>query len=83
MSESTLEKLNEAMKLQIEGNLQSAESIYRDILEEEPDNPNGNHLLGLIHSERDDNDEAVRLIEKAIRINQDAAPFHHNFAGIY
>jgi len=83
MSESTLEKLNEAMKLQIEGNLQSAESIYRDILEEEPDNPNGNHLLGLIHSERDDYDEAVRLIEKAISINQDAAPFHHNIAGIY
>ena len=71
------------MRLQIEGNLRSAESIYRDILEEEPDNPNGNHLLGLIHSERDDNEEAVRLIEKAIRINQGAAPFHHNIAGIY
>jgi tetratricopeptide (TPR) repeat protein len=83
MPESTLEKLTQAMRLQIEGNLESAESMYLDILQEEPDNPDGNHLLGLIRGEQDDNDEAIRLIEKAIRINQGAAPFHHNIAGIY
>ena len=80
---STLEKLNEAMRLQIDGKFQSAESIYMGILESEPDNPDGNHLLGLIRSEQDNNDEAVRLIEKAIELNQNAAPFHHNIAGIY
>ena len=80
---STLEKLNEAMRLQIQGKFQSAESIYMGILESEPDNPDGNHLLGLIRGEQDNNHEAVRLIEKAIKLNQNAAPFHHNIAGIY
>ncbi len=63
---STLEKLNEAMRLQIQGKFQSAESIYMGILESEPDNPDGNHLLGLIRGEQDNNHEAVRLIERQL-----------------
>lgn len=71
------------MKLQIDGKLDQAEKIYRDILGSEPDNPDANHLLGLILGERDDNDGATALIEKAIGLRPQAAPFHHNIAGIY
>ena len=71
------------MKLQLAGDLNSAEPIYQDVLEDEPDNADVNHLLGLIRSEQDDSDEAVRLIQKAIGLNANAAPFHHNIAGIY
>ena len=49
----------------------------------EPDNADANHLLGLIRSEQDANEEAIALIEKAIGINGRAAPFHHNIAGTY
>ncbi|MBD3646685.1 MAG: sulfotransferase [Pseudomonadales bacterium] len=80
---TTLEKLNDAMSKQIEGDLAYAEEIYLDILRTEPDHPDAVHLLGLIRGEQDRNDEAVALIEKAIDINPDAAPFHHNIAGIY
>ena len=76
-------QLNDAVKLQIEGNLSAAESIYRKVLSEDPDNPDANHLLGLIHSERDEADIAIKLIEKAIKLRPTAAPYHHNIAGIY
>lgn len=49
------------MKMQIGGDLQSAEDIYVEILSKEPDNPDGNHLLGLIRSEQDKNDDAVDI----------------------
>jgi tetratricopeptide (TPR) repeat protein len=83
MPESTLDRLNTAMNLQLKGELPPAESIYLDILKTEPENPDAVHLLGLIRSEQDENDAAVELIQKAIGINPLAAPFHHNIAGIY
>lgn len=71
------------MEQQIAGELEPAEKVYLEILEEEPENPDANHLLGLIRSEQDRSEEAITLIEKAIGINDEAAPFHHNIAGIY
>lgn len=79
----TFERLNRAMELQIDGKLDDAEVIYREVLGVEPDNPDANHLLGLVLGERDDNEGATALIEKAIGLRPQAAPFHHNIAGIY
>lgn len=83
MTGNTLDRLNQAMSQQVEGNLEAAESIYLEVLKSEPRNPDANHLLGLIRGEQDRHDEAVRLIETAIEINPDVAAFHHNIAGIY
>lgn len=83
MNDETLKQLNEAMALQIDGKLDEARAIYEGILASEPDNPDANHLLGLVFSECDDDRAAVTLIEKAIGLNPVAAPFHHNIAGIY
>jgi len=80
---ATLDKLKQAMSLQLKGQLSDAEVIYQQILLSEPDNADANHLLGLIRSEQDKNEEAISLIEKAIGINNRAAPFHYNIAGIY
>ncbi len=81
--ETTLDRLKRAMALQIEGKFAEAEGIYTEILASEPDSADANHLLGLVRSEQDRNEEAVALIEKAIGVNGSAAPFHHNIAGIY
>jgi len=78
-----LENLKRAMNLQIEGKLKEAEVIYQEILAESPEDPDATHLLGLIRSEQDNNEEAISLIEKAISLRPEAAPFHHNIAGIY
>jgi tetratricopeptide (TPR) repeat protein len=80
---ATLHRLKTAMALQIDGKLADAEKIYQVILDEQLENADANHLLGLIRSEQDDSDNAVALIQKAIRKNDRAAPFHHNIAGIY
>lgn len=83
MSDAVIKSLQDAMALQIDGKLDEAESIYQQILARDPDNADANHLLGLVRSEQDRNDDAVALIEKAISINDKAAAFHHNIAGIY
>jgi len=79
----TLPELRKAIKLQLAGNLPAAEEIYKQVLEQDPDSADGNHLLGLIKSDQDKNDEALELIRKAIDLKPNAAPFHHNIAGIF
>lgn len=83
MMEPTLDKLKRAMHPHLKGKLENAETIYGDVLESEMENADANHLLGLIRSEQDKSEEAIFLIEKAIGINNRAAPFHHNIARIY
>ena len=71
------------MQFQIAGDIERAAPIYEDILRSDPDNADANHLLGLVLSEQDQSEAAISLIEKALLLNPDAAPFHHNIAGIY
>ena len=83
MNEATLKALKGAMDRQIAGDLHFAEQVYLRVLEEDADNPDANHLLGLVRGEQDRDSEAIALIEKAIGFNADASAFHHNIAGIY
>lgn len=80
---SIRERLAQGVELQLNGQQDQAEAIYLALLEEESDNPDGNHLLGLIRAEQDQNDEALRLINKAISLMPEMSAFHHNIAGIY
>ena len=79
----TLERLRRAMAQQVGGKQAEAEKVYLEVLTEEPGNRDANHLLGLIRSEQDRDEEAVALINKAILLTPDAPSFHHNIAGIY
>ncbi len=80
---STIEILRQAMAQQMEGQRAKAERVYLQVLKEEPDNPDANHLLGLVRSQQDKDEEAVLLIEKAIALSPNASAYHHNIAGIY
>jgi len=57
-----------ALKEQKSGNLIMAESIYRKILEIQPDNVNALHFLGLIYFENKDFDSAIEYISKSLNI---------------
>jgi tetratricopeptide (TPR) repeat protein len=81
--EEVFRQLTQGAELQRAGKLEAAEKIYRAVLDEQADNPDANHLLGLIYGDRDEYEHAVGLIEKAISIKSDAAPFYHNIAGLY
>ena len=64
MNEATLKALKGAMDRQIAGDLQFAEQVYLRVLEEDADNPDANHLLGLVRGEQDRDSEAIELIER-------------------
>lgn len=71
------------MDKQFEGDLRYAEQTYLELLRENPDLSDACHLLGLVRAAQERNEEAIDLIEKAIRLNTQAAAYHHNIAGIY
>ena len=66
MNEATLKALKGAMDRQIAGDLHFAEQVYLRVLEEDADNPDANHLLGLVRGEQDRDSEAIALIELSL-----------------
>ena len=62
------------------GRLSEAESIYRCILEAQPDNGDALHLLGLIAHQSGHNEQALKLIQRAIKADPDQPVFHGNLA---
>lgn len=81
MDESISEALNIAVQKHNEGKLQEAEIIYRKILEKGP-NSDALHLLGLIAHQTGKHEEAIQLINNAIKIKSDAI-FYNNLGMIY
>jgi protein O-GlcNAc transferase len=65
------------------GQLQMAERLYRQILEEEPRHADALHLLGVIALQMGQHDSAIDLIRRAIAIDANAAPFHCNLGAAY
>lgn len=65
-----------------QGRFQEAERIYRQILESDPDNADGLHLLGMIAFESGDSEMAVTMIRKAIALEPSAASYHANLGNV-
>ena len=67
------------------GRLSDAEELYREILTANPGHADSLHLLGAIATRRGRHQDAIDLIEKAIRLreNNPAAEFHNNIAASY
>jgi len=61
----------------------TAESVYREILSEQPDNPTAQHFLGVIHYQRGEIDTAVPLLERAAAAQPREAEFHNNLGLAY
>ena len=64
---ATERALENARQLHAAGDLPKAESIYRQILQAENNNPDALHLLGLIAYQTGNNDVALNLITKALK----------------
>ncbi len=58
--------------------MKEAESIYRQVLEIDPDQAEANHLLGAIACQDGRYEIAVQLISKSILITPDIAEYHSN-----
>jgi protein O-GlcNAc transferase len=64
------------------GNLQTAESIYRQILQLDPDNPEALHLLGVTAYQQQRHETACTLIAQALARKPDFADAHSNLGNV-
>jgi len=70
--------LHDALRLHREGRIANAESLYRQILLEQPDHADALHLLGIIDLSRGQFESAIQRFTRAILVNSMQAPFHNN-----
>lgn len=72
------QSINLALQHHTAGQLPEAESIYRQILQTDPNQPDALHLLGVIAHQMADNNTAVGLIAKSLAINPLNVDAHNN-----
>ena len=75
--------LDAAVKHHQGGNLGEAERLYREILDRDPRNADAWHLLGLVSIARDQFEDALMHIGKAIELDPKQAVFHNHLAEAY
>src|SRR5437667_9046995 len=61
-----------------------AEQLYRQVLQQQPNDPNALHLLGLLEHERGRIPHAIPLLTRAAQVAPQIAAFHaHLAAALY
>jgi tetratricopeptide (TPR) repeat protein len=70
--------LAQALALHQSAQWAEAERLYRIILADHPKHFDTLHLLGLVHYQRGEHDEAVRQIDLALTVNPNAAVAHNS-----
>jgi len=75
---STRERIEAGQSLHQAGRLAQAERLYREVLRENPDNPDALHLLGVVAMQVGKPEASVQLIADAIEAQPDIAAFHAN-----
>ena len=60
------------------GKLDEAETIYRNVISKNSEQPDALHLLGLIELQNGNPDSALSLIKKAIAISNHNSTYHFN-----
>ena len=81
------EEINKAFSMALglhqEGKLQSAESLYKEIINIHPRHADAYHMLGAMAQQIGQAETACELIQQAIRINARVAQYHYNLAVCY
>ena len=72
-----------AMDHHRQGRLAEAEAGYRDVIRQDPTNPDALHLLGLIIGQAGDPQQGVALIERSLKIAPSSPEAHFNLANLF
>lgn len=75
-----LETLNRAQALQRGGQVLEAHHLYRQVLEQDPRNPEALHNLSMLEIDLGNTDAAAALIKRLLAINPNFVPAHYNLA---
>ncbi|HWE74152.1 MAG TPA: tetratricopeptide repeat protein [Stellaceae bacterium] len=78
-----VESFNAAFRLQQEGRLVEAETLYRAVLDAAPEHPGSHHLLGLVEHQLGRHDAALASIKRAIELNGEEPNYHNNLGTVY
>jgi Tfp pilus assembly protein PilF len=73
----------QAMQYHQSGNLHRAETIYRKIVKEQPDNFDVLHMLGVVYAQLKNQEFAVKYLEKALKIKPDSAYAYYNLGNVF
>ena len=73
-----VELLHEGLSLHLQSNFLAAQSIYEQVLKVQPNNFDGNKLLGALLVQTEKYSEAVSYLSKAIKINPKIAACYNN-----
>jgi predicted O-linked N-acetylglucosamine transferase (SPINDLY family) len=77
---------NDALNLALEhhraGRLREAESLYREILVQQPNQADALHLLGVLTHQAGRQEEALGLIRRAAELNPSTANFHLSLGNV-
>ena len=65
------------------GRLQSAELVYRQILQADPNQADAIHLLGVIAHQVGRHEIAIEYISRSLQIDGSSANVHNNLGGVY
>ncbi len=76
-------EFKKALQYHQSGQLQKAREIYQKILEINPDHCDSLHLLGVIANQAGNNDMAVKLIGRAIKINPKEPIYYNNIGNAF
>src|SRR5262245_17262741 len=68
----------QAVALHQAGRLTEAEPLYRKVLQAQPRHFDSLNLLGVLHYQRGQHSDAVRLIDAALKVNPNVAAAHNN-----
>ena len=77
-----IQTLRQAFGLHQQGQLAQAETLYRDVLNMQPDNPDALHFLGVLESQRGRREAGLSLIDRAVKVNPRNPSAFYNRAGI-
>lgn len=75
--------LEDLIQLHQSGRLDEAESGYRQLLTENPENAEVLHLLGILRAQRGDLPEAYELVQRASELAPDSAACQHTLGEMY
>ncbi len=77
------ETLTEGVTCHQQGQLEKAVECYRVILDDDPENAEALHLLGVCALQYGKFDQAIELIERALSFRPEAAAYYNNLAAAY
>lgn len=76
-------RLQEAIALHQDGNLEDAGPIYKEILDAEPNQADALHFAGLLAHQAGDDDQGIALIKRSLEVFPSNAGAHNNLGNIY